>query len=86
MRALLMIPAAALGFALPAAAQPTATTRIPPAPNASSYTPQPSNSLPDGAITATRNRPGTVIDRDVTGTTGTTDTRPAGTAAPASRP
>lgn len=53
----------------PASAQDnTATTMTPPAPNASSYTYQSRNSLPEGAATSTYKRPGAAI--------ATTRTRP----------
>lgn len=42
----------------PALAQPTITTQTPPAPNAQSFTPQPSVSVPAGSATAVTPRPG----------------------------
>lgn len=82
----ILITSAALGLALPGlalpvAAQGIATTRTPPAPHSSARMPQPANSLPNGAATSTRSRPGTAIDRDTTAP----DTQ-SRSAAPASRP
>ena len=68
-KSLLLVSAATLGLAVPAMAQDTVTTQIPPAPNANQYQPQPSNSVPAGGATAAQNLPGDV------------NTPPAGTAA-----
>lgn len=60
MRKTLLMSAASLALACgPALAQNSmSSTQSPPAPNSSQGTPQPSNSLPDDAGTATRNLPG----------------------------
>lgn len=73
MRKTLLMSAALLGLAYgPALAQnSTSSTMSPPASNASVGTPEPSNSLPAGAGTASRMRPGNDI-----GTTGMPSGRP----------
>lgn len=60
MRKTLLMSAALLALACgPVVAQNSmSSTQSPPAPNSSQGTPQPSNSLPDDASTATRNLPG----------------------------
>ena len=59
-KSLLLMSAAALGLALPAMAQDTSSAKSPPSPNSSNSMPQPSNSLPVGGATATRNSLGDV--------------------------
>jgi hypothetical protein len=74
MRRTLLASAALLGLACgPVLAQnTTSSTMSPPAPNAGVGTPEPTNSLPAGAGTATRMAPGNNV-----GTTGTGVSRPA---------
>ncbi len=72
MRKTLLMSAALLALACgPVLAQnPMSSTQSPAAPNSGQGTPQPSNSLPDTAGTATRNLPGSTL-----GTTGTSSPR-----------
>ncbi len=63
----LLISAAVLGLAFgPALAQNSPSTMSPPAPNASVGTPEPTNSLPSGAGTASRMVPGNDISTTTT--------------------
>lgn len=83
MRKTLLMSAALLALAHgPALAQnPMSSTQSPPAPNSGQGTPQPSNSLPDAAGTASRNLPGSDL-----GTTGAPRARPMASAADGSDP
>ena len=74
MRKTLLMSAALLGLAsgLAFAQNSTSSTMSPPSPNASTGTPQPSNSLPAGAGTATRMTPGNNVGMSRVGPDGTT--------------
>lgn len=54
MRNSLLVSAAVLGLTLPALAQNSTSTMSPPSPNSAMGMPQPANSVPEGAATATR--------------------------------
>ena len=60
-KSLLLMSAAALALAMPAMAQDTSSSmKSPPAPRSGQSMPEPTNSLPAGGTTATRNLPGDV--------------------------